>query len=177
MQPIVLVSLLSLGACVVRPAEGPPPQPPMPPPSAPAPAPTPVVVAEPTPAPVEVPQDPAPPAPIAAPSFDRKGWQLMSSTVVNGKRDRDAFPVDARPSYTKVMFLVEDSDLELFDIVIHFGNGETFSPPTRLVFKEGSRSRAIDLPGKARHIKAIDARYGNLPGGGRARLEVWGKTK
>jgi hypothetical protein len=42
------------------------------------------------------------------------------------------------------------------------------------VFKEGSRTRVVDLPGDDRVIKAINLRYKNLPGGGRAKVEVWG---
>jgi hypothetical protein len=32
----------------------------------------------------------------------------------------------------------------------------------------------IDLPGGARVIRRVEFRYGNLPGGGRARVELWG---
>src|SRR2546427_2075541 len=42
---------------------------------------------------------------------------------------------------------------ELFEVKITFGDGETFSPATRLYFKENSRSRTIDLPGAARIIR------------------------
>ncbi len=124
------------------------------------------------------PTPPTPVPPVApAPAFDSRGWSPISTSTVDGKRDRDSFKVDGRPTYTSLVFVVADSDLELFDVVVHFGNGEKFSPPTRLVFAQGTRSRVIDLPGKARHIRSIDVCYGNLPGGGRARLEVWGKAK
>ena len=33
----------------------------------------------------------------------------------------------------------------------------------------------LALPGGARAIKRVDFRYGNLPGGGKAQLELWGK--
>jgi hypothetical protein len=33
----------------------------------------------------------------------------------------------------------------------------------------------IDLPGGARSIKKVEFRYGNLPGGGRAQLELWAR--
>ena len=41
-------------------------------------------------------------------------------------------------------------------------------------FREGQRSRAIDFPGDERTIKHIDFKYRNLPGGGRARVAVYG---
>jgi len=37
--------------------------------------------------------------------------------------------------------------LEMYDVEVVFGNGDTFSPATRLIFAENSRSRVIDLPG------------------------------
>ena len=33
------------------------------------------------------------------------------------------------------MFLVHDSDLIISSVVVHFGNGETFKPSTKLVFE------------------------------------------
>ena len=59
-------------------------------------------------------------------------------------------------------------------MVVVFGDGTSFSPDTRLTFGQGSWSRDIDLPGGNRVIKRVEFRYGNLPGGGRAQLELWG---
>jgi hypothetical protein len=42
-------------------------------------------------------------------------------------------------------------------------------------FKEGQRTRAIDLPGDDRVIKFVGLRYRDLPGGGRAKAQVWAK--
>jgi hypothetical protein len=62
----------------------------------------------------------------------------------------------------------------MFDVVFEFGDGTTFSPNLRHVFGPGTQSRVIDLPGGARKIDKVHFRYGNLPGGGRAQVEVWG---
>jgi hypothetical protein len=43
------------------------------------------------------------------------------------------------------------------------------------MFREGARTRAIDLPGDDRRIQRIELQYKNLPGGGKARIEIWGK--
>lgn len=59
------------------------------------------------------------------------------------------------------------------DIV--FADGDHFSPNTRFVFGKGTTTRVIDLPGGARVIRKATFRYGNLPGGGRATLELWAK--
>lgn len=107
--------------------------------------------------------------------WDSKGWVKLGEREVNGRVDHDRIEVGARDGkFTKLTLYVENSDLELLDFEITFGNKEKFHPEVRHVFKEGSRTRVIDLPGDERVIKSIDLKYKNLPGGGRARVEVWG---
>ena len=36
-------------------------------------------------------------------------------------------------------------------------------------------ARDIDLPGGGRAIRRVEFRYGNLPGGGKAQIELWGR--
>jgi len=104
------------------------------------------------------------------------GWTKLGERWVDGAADHDVIHVGgARGRYSRVMLKVEHSSLELFDVVVTFGNGETFSPPTRLIFGRGETSRVIDLPGGSRVIRRVDFRYANLPGGGRAQLELWAR--
>lgn len=130
------------------------------------------------------PPPPAQPGP-AAPSerrddradrrFDRNSqWDKLGEQWVNGRVDRDVIAVQRRERYSKIKIVVEHSALELHDIIVHFGNGEVFEPKTKLIFGEGQTSREIDLPGGMRHIERIELVTGNLPGGGRAQVEVWG---
>ena len=49
-----------------------------------------------------------------------------------------------------------------------------FEPNTRVVFSKDSRSRIIDLPGNKRVIKRVEFKYRDLPGGGKAKVELWG---
>jgi hypothetical protein len=70
---------------------------------------------------------------------------------------------------------VEHSSIQMFDITITFGDGTTFSPPTRLIFTPDTATRTIDLPGDARIIRRVDFHYANLPGGGRAQVELWAR--
>lgn len=103
------------------------------------------------------------------------GWEKLGERWVNGGADRDAIHVgrdDGR--FRSIRLKAEHSALELFDVVVVFGDGTTFSPGTRLVFGQGAWSRDIDLPGGDRVIRRVEFRYGNLPGGGRAQLELWG---
>jgi hypothetical protein len=73
------------------------------------------------------------------------------------------------------MIVVENAPVEVFDMVVTFGDGERFEPKTRLVFGPDSTSRMIDLPGHNRVIRRVDFRYGNLAGGGQAKVELWAR--
>ncbi|MFO0665128.1 MAG: hypothetical protein U0174_14335 [Polyangiaceae bacterium] len=110
-------------------------------------------------------------------AFDaRSGWDKLGERMVDGKGDRDTIPVGrADGKFTRIQIIVEMSSLAMDDLVVTFGDGTTFSPATRLVFDQNSKSRVIDLPGGARVIRKVDFKYGNLPGGGRAQVELWGK--
>jgi hypothetical protein len=97
--------------------------------------------------------------------FDRNSkWDKLGERWVDGRVDRDAIAVQRRERYSRVRLVVEHSSVKIFDVVVIFGNGETFMPG----------SLEFDLPGELRHIDRIEFRYGNLPGGGRAQVEVWG---
>jgi len=107
--------------------------------------------------------------------WDSKGWVKLGERAVNGRVDHDRIEVSHyEGKFSKLTLYVENSDLELLDFEITFGNNEQFRPKVTHFFKEGQRTRVIDLPGDDRVIKAINLKYRNLPGGGRARVEVWG---
>jgi hypothetical protein len=117
------------------------------------------------------------PPPIVAPSWDNKGWTLLGKSTVDGWRDRDHLNVSQGKPFSEVMFVVAGSDVELKNITINLGNGEKFAMPTSVIFREGTRTAPIDIPGKLRKIKSVDFAYANLPGGGRAQVEIWARAK
>src|SRR5690606_20050612 len=100
--------------------------------------------------------------------FDARGWTLLGAQTVRGGRDHDTIRVGRRRGgFDQLTLVATGSDLDLQDLTIAFTNGQKWSPRVRHVFREGSRTRVIDLPGKDRTIARIDLRYANLPGGGR----------
>jgi len=121
------------------------------------------------------PPPPAPPQPPPAPAWDPKGWTLLGERTVDGRFDHDRIDVGRYEGrFSKLTVVVENSDLELIDLSIKFERGAPWHPPVQHFFREGQRTRAIDFPGEERTIKHIDFRYRNLPGGGRARVAVYG---
>ena len=109
-----------------------------------------------------------------AKGWDNKGWVKLGERSVDGKFDKDKIAVSTKDRFSKLTLVVENSDMELLDFEVTFLNGETFHPDAKHYFKEGSRTRVIDLPGDQRIIKEINLKYKNVKGGGKASVEVWG---
>ena len=104
------------------------------------------------------------------------GWEKLGERTVNGKADHDTITVGSKEGRFKaIQIKVEHSAVEMFDVVVTFADGTTFSPPTRLVFHNGDLSKVIDLPGDKRTIQKVDFKYGNVPGGGNGTVELWAK--
>ena len=104
------------------------------------------------------------------------GWHLMGDAWVTGQFARQIIRVgkpEARVA--RVMLVVTDSQLEVGDVVIQFGNAQRWSPGLRNSFTDGSRSRAVDLPGHVRSIRGAELVRGSVPPGTRAHVEIWGQ--
>ncbi|MCW5805106.1 MAG: hypothetical protein KIT31_22230 [Deltaproteobacteria bacterium] len=111
-------------------------------------------------------------------AWNNSGWQKLGEQKVNGRVDRDVYPVGAyKGKFEKLQIIVQDDDLELLDMEVRFARGPAWKVPgIRHYFKEGARSRVIDLPGRdERVIKSIEMLYKNVPGGGAATVEIWGR--
>jgi hypothetical protein len=110
----------------------------------------------------------------ASADWDSKGWTKLGERWVSGKIDRDTIVVGAyKGKFSKLTMVVEKNEIELLDLDIVFANGEHFRPITGHYFRDGSRTRVIDLPGDERVIKQVDLKYRNVVAGRDARVEVW----
>lgn len=106
----------------------------------------------------------------------RNGYTYLGERFVNGAADHDVLPVGrADGRFTSIMIVVENAPVELFDMVVTFGDGERWEPHLRAEFGPNQTSRSIDLPGGARVIRKVDFRYGNFRGQGQAKVELWGR--
>ena len=103
-------------------------------------------------------------------------WVDLGARRVDFRLDHDIVRAASESRFRRLRIVVEGGDLEMFDVRITFGDGATFSPATRLSFKENSRSRVIALPGGARIIRWINFYYRSVPGGrrGGATIHVYG---
>ena len=119
------------------------------------------------------------PAPAPAPAAEARGrfdgWNHLGQRLVSFRAERDVISAVGEGRFRRIMIVVDDADLEMFNVRVVFGNGEVFSPDTRLYFREKTRTRVIDLPGDARVIRRIEFHYKSVRGGGdgRAEVHVW----
>jgi hypothetical protein len=104
-------------------------------------------------------------------------WELLGRTQVDYKRDRDVIDVGRQEGrFRQLQIRVEGAPVEIRNMVVTFGNDETFSPDLRHRFDENSRSRTIDLPGDRRTIKRIAFNYSSPDRReGRGTVEVYGR--
>jgi hypothetical protein len=105
------------------------------------------------------------------------GSVMLGEQDVDFNVDHDSIDVgNHEGSFRALFFTVENNDIELFNIVVEFGNGERQSINSRLVFNEGSRSRQIDLNGGDRRIRSIRFTYKTIGSwrDGKAHVSVYG---
>jgi hypothetical protein len=90
-------------------------------------------------------------------------WELLGQREVDFRNDRDQIDVGrSEGRFKQIEVRVKNAPIEIFDMVVTFGNDETFKPKLRHKFTEGSGSRIIDLPGDRRTIKRIDFNYKSI---------------
>ena len=105
-------------------------------------------------------------------------WELLGTRRVNFSVDHDAMIICVREGgFTAIKLEVAGGNLEMYNIKVTFGNGESFSPDTRIQFHQGSWSRTIDLPGPVRIVRRVDFWYRSRLRGGRgaATLRLFGR--
>jgi hypothetical protein len=110
------------------------------------------------------------------PDYDTKGWTLLGEETVDGRRDRDVIKVGRDDGkFDKLMLVVLDGDLEMEGMVIRLARGAEITPQLKHYFKQGQRSRQIDLGKRSAVIKDIELTYGSVRGGGKARVQIWAR--
>ena len=83
---------------------------------------------------------------------------------------------DTRENFRSLVVVVEKNDIELYNVVVVYGNGERDKFKTRYVFRGGTRSRDMQFAAGQRRIRAIEFTYKTVGDwqDGRARVLVYG---
>ena len=113
---------------------------------------------------------------VAATPTQSDDWELLGARRVSFAAERDVIGAKHQGRFRAIKIEVDNGNIDLYNVRVVFGNGDVFSPDTRIEFRDGSRSRTIDLPGEARIIRRIEFRYRSELKRGRAVVKVWGRA-
>ena len=106
-----------------------------------------------------------------------QGAVLLGEREVDFKGDHDVIQVGKDQGFFRdLLFVVENNDVQLYNLVVVYGNGEREKFDTRLNFGEGSRSRRLHVEGAKRMIQSITFTYKTVGSwlSGKARVVVYG---
>jgi hypothetical protein len=106
-----------------------------------------------------------------------EGWELLGEEKVNFVRDADELVVTSRNQFTAIRFLVEQREVRINDLTVHFQNGDKLEPAIDFVVPADQNSRVIELAADGRTISKIAFRYRTTGSilKGRANVLVYGK--
>ncbi len=105
------------------------------------------------------------------------GWELLGETKVNFVRDIDEIPVISGNLFTAIRFRVEDKDVRISYIKIHYKNGDKLEPQVDETIGADQNSRVIELAAEGKAIDKIEFKFKTLGSifKGRANVIVFGK--
>jgi hypothetical protein len=103
--------------------------------------------------------------------------EFLGEKTITFRGERDEIRVGLVDGFfRRLMIEVVDNDVRIEKMIVVYGNNARDEIPLRHVFREGSRSRIIDLEGRRRVIKKVIFFYktvGRLVDG-RATLKLYG---
>lgn len=102
-------------------------------------------------------------------------WQLIGQRDVSPRSERDLIPAFGRARFQEVMLCVYRQPIRLADFDVKFANGGSQDVSVRNVIGAGQCTRAIDLKGQARDIKAVSLAYKAIGFGRGAQVKVFAR--
>ena len=110
-------------------------------------------------------------------SFNLPKWDFLGSRTVDFKLDHDEIVVTGHEGkFDAIKIKVTRAPINMYKVVVHFGNGGEQNLEIANNFTPGSESRTINLKGEDRVIKRISFWYDTKKKATKkAIVEVWGK--
>lgn len=91
---------------------------------------------------------------------NRNEWELLGSAQIGTRVERDVIEVGRREGrFRTIGFSVDGGDARIEGLKIVYTGGEADDVKVGEVYKAGTRSRPIDLPGRGQFIQRIEVTY------------------
>ncbi len=105
-----------------------------------------------------------------------RAWELLGEREVDFHRDHDVISVGRSEGLFRVLrFVAHGGVVEMYDVAVTLGDGETFHLPGHLVLDRGE-GRTIDLPGERRVVRRVEFVYRTLRSSGQhGRIVLYGR--
>lgn len=117
------------------------------------------------------------------PAYAQRGpkpgnWEALGTQRVGFLTDRDVIRVGRQDGrFKSIKLKVRDNDIEIVDLKVVYGNGQTDDFPVRQKIRRGTETRAIDLKGNTRFIREVQMVYRSRPSfRGQALVELYGRN-
>ncbi len=116
-------------------------------------------------------------APNAEARPNHRDWELLGRQSVGFGVDRDVVAVGRQDGdFRKIQLRVKNNEIEMLDLKVVYGNGQSDDIPVREHIRAGGKTRVIDLKGGERFIRSVQLVYRSKPSfKGQAVVEVWGR--
>ncbi len=104
-------------------------------------------------------------------------WKFIGDKTVSFGVDRDVIHTgNSNDEFRQLKLKVTDGPLKVYEMKVHFDNGDVQDIQLRSLIRKGGESRVIDLNGGLRRLRKIEFWYETKGfARGRARVAVWGK--
>jgi len=91
-----------------------------------------------------------------------RGWHVIGTTTVNGRRDTDDIYTPGRQNFRAIRLCAYRAPIHLRDVSIRFKNGARQDARVRDYLRANTCTRAIDLRGRTRDIARVRMKYDRL---------------
>ncbi len=106
----------------------------------------------------------------AAAQWLPRGWHVIGTKVVNGRRDTDTINLPGRQAFRQIRLCAFNAPLHMRDLRVYYGNGVRQDFSVRQYVAPGTCTRNIDLRGRVRDISQVRLKYGRVAPRARAPL-------
>ena len=104
-------------------------------------------------------------------------WKFIGDKTVGFGVDHDVIHAgNVNDDFRQIRLHVTNGPLKMYDMKVHFENGNVFDVSIRNEIAKGGQSRVIDLPAGSRNIRKVEFWYSTIgTQQGTSRVALWGK--